>query len=54
MADSAAYMSAFARQGGSPIAIGVYAYMTHMALRGWGRDWLTRGSIERPVPQSAL
>jgi hypothetical protein len=36
----------FGFAGGLVPGVEVYAYMTHMALRRWGRDWLTRGSIE--------
>ncbi len=36
----------FGFTGGLVPGVEVYAYMTHMPLRHWGRGWLTRGSIE--------
>jgi acyl dehydratase len=37
--------------GGLVPGVDVYAYLTHIPAREWGRDWLTRGSIEARFSQ---
>jgi acyl dehydratase len=36
----------FGFSGGLVPGVEVYAYMTHMAIERWGRDWLERGAAE--------
>lgn len=36
----------FGFSGGLVPGVEVYAYMTHMAIERWGRDWLERGGAE--------